>query len=547
MAFLTLTAAHDGAAQATRMGQYERGNIPAEILERPLPLREGIGKAQEAVTTSSPDAQAYYDQGVAYLHSYVWIEAARSFHQAIRIDAQLAMAYLGLSYALGELGQSEDARRASEKASALSGRVTDRERIRVSLRALQLAAAAQPENQSLERDYRKQFDLAVTKYPKDVELLLLRGHLEEGTHDAPGMAGGAGSVPYYERALAQQPGYFATHHYLTHAYENLGRLDRALEHATEYVHLAPEVPHAHHMYGHVLRRVDRMPDAIAEFRRADQLALAYFQTEHIAPEYDWQYHHNLDLLGMSYQYMGQRRLAEATLRRSFELPSIELSQQLTESAWPMLLLGLGRAEQALAATRALAARDAPLVQALGLLLSSRVLMTLRRMNDATEQGDRAIRQMRAAGAISGVLVPELQLTQGEFLLRQGQPERGRTMLREAVEKLQAEPRADAWTHTLLRLEAACRLTRELGEWSLAREFAEQMRQFDPAYAGTHYALAKAADHQGNVAMAREEYQAAVHRWRMADADFGPLTDARQRLAALQVTSTGTRQEPPKRP
>src|SRR5262245_30238424 len=71
------------------------GQVPAEILKRPLPLRKGIGTIHDPVTTSSAQAQSYYDQGLAYLHSYVWIEAARSFHQALRIDSSLVMAYVG--------------------------------------------------------------------------------------------------------------------------------------------------------------------------------------------------------------------------------------------------------------------------------------------------------------------------------------------------------------------------------------------------------------------------------------------------------------------
>src|SRR5262245_46125303 len=95
------------------------------ILQRPVTLRQGIGVANERVTTSSPQAQAFYNQGVAYLHSFVWIEAARSFNQALRADANLAMALVGLSEALGELGRSEDARVAGRRAQALAKAVTD--------------------------------------------------------------------------------------------------------------------------------------------------------------------------------------------------------------------------------------------------------------------------------------------------------------------------------------------------------------------------------------------------------------------------------------
>jgi tetratricopeptide (TPR) repeat protein len=538
-----LTASQTVSGQGMHGGQDEQGHVPLRILERPLPLRDGIGKAHEGVTTSSADAQAYYDQGLAYLHSYVWIEAARSFNQALRLDAGLAMAYLGLSYALGELGELEGASQASRQASGLADRVTDLERLRINLRATQLIAAAQPDKPSIRSDYLKQFDEALMKYPKDVELLLLRGRTNDRTHEAPGMGSGVGSVAFYERALAQQPHYFAAHHYLTHAYENLGRTDVALAHAAEYARLAPAVPHAHHMYGHVLRRVNRMQDAIAEFRRADELELAYFQTERIAPQYDWHYHHNLDLLGASYKYTGQMRQAEAVLQRSFELPSIELSQELNEDAWPMFLLQQGRTEQALSATHALVSRSEPVVQALGHLLTSRVLMALNRMDEATKEGDQAIRQMREA-TLGGVLLPQLQLTQGEFLLRKGQTEPGRATLREAVAKLRSDPGSDISTQTLLRLEGVWRLSRDLGDRILAAEVANQMQQFDPTYAGTHYALATSADWQGNLATAQAEYKAALQGWSEADPDFGSLTAARHRLVVLKSSK---RTEPSKWP
>src|SRR5580692_8567786 len=55
---------------------HEIPSVPKDILERPIPRRNGIGDAHDAVSTRSADAQAFYDQGLAYLHDYVWIEAA---------------------------------------------------------------------------------------------------------------------------------------------------------------------------------------------------------------------------------------------------------------------------------------------------------------------------------------------------------------------------------------------------------------------------------------------------------------------------------------
>jgi hypothetical protein len=60
-----------GFAQDLHAGHSAVGYVPREILERPVPLRVGIGTVHEGVTTSSKEAQAFYDQGLAYLHSYV--------------------------------------------------------------------------------------------------------------------------------------------------------------------------------------------------------------------------------------------------------------------------------------------------------------------------------------------------------------------------------------------------------------------------------------------------------------------------------------------
>ena len=64
--------------------------IPSEILVRPIDLRSGIGQAHDPIQGISAEAQKYYDQGLSYLHNYVWIDAARSFNQALRIDSPLA-------------------------------------------------------------------------------------------------------------------------------------------------------------------------------------------------------------------------------------------------------------------------------------------------------------------------------------------------------------------------------------------------------------------------------------------------------------------------
>src|SRR5688572_30714403 len=87
-------------------------SIPQELLERAVTIRTSIGTVHDDAGTKHVEAQRFYDQGLAYLHNYVWIEAARSFHQALQLDAQLPLAHVGLSYAYIELNKVAQARQA---------------------------------------------------------------------------------------------------------------------------------------------------------------------------------------------------------------------------------------------------------------------------------------------------------------------------------------------------------------------------------------------------------------------------------------------------
>ena len=162
----------------------------------------------------------------------------------------------------------------------------------------------------------------------------------------------AASIPFYEKARTLAPGHFAAHHYLTHAYENTGRIPEALAEGETFAKMAPNVPHARHMHGHNLRRAGRVQEAITEFLAADSLAAEYFKAEKIPVEYDWHYQHNLDLLATSYQYLGQMTAAEQRFRASFAIPSSLVVQEFNKREWPVFLLARGRAAEALdAATR----------------------------------------------------------------------------------------------------------------------------------------------------------------------------------------------------
>lgn len=284
-------------------------SIPQELLERPVTIRTGIGSVHDDAGTKSAEAQRFYDQGLAYLHNYVWIEAARSFHQALRSDASLALAHVGLSYAYIELNKPAQARQSIATAQTLAAKAADHIKRHVDARVLQMAAEEAPGDPAKLAAYRKSLDGATAALPADAEFMLLRGIAESPDPADRGQGSVVASIGYYQRALTASPNHFGPHHYLAHAYENSGRMKEAADQAAAFAAQASSVPHAVHMHGHELRRLGRINEAIARFEAADKLERDYLAREKIAAEYDWHHAHNLDLLAASYQYTGQMRKA----------------------------------------------------------------------------------------------------------------------------------------------------------------------------------------------------------------------------------------------
>jgi hypothetical protein len=65
------------------------------------PLLSNLGKLQRPVSTKSAMAQRYFDQGLTLIYAFNHAEAIRSFKEAARNDADLAMAYWGEALATG--------------------------------------------------------------------------------------------------------------------------------------------------------------------------------------------------------------------------------------------------------------------------------------------------------------------------------------------------------------------------------------------------------------------------------------------------------------
>lgn len=512
--------------------------VPADLITRPVLLTTGIGNSHEAVTTISPEAQRFYDQGLNYLESYVWIEAARSFRQALRLDPDLAMAYVGLSRVYSGLEAPEAAKQYLATAKALSAKVSERERRRIDIREKQLAAMDKLDDAALFAAYRKAIDTALVADLNDPQLWLLRGTAEEPTAAGRGQRGTVGAVAFFEAALRIVPDHASAHHYLVHTYETIGQIDKALEHGAMYARLAPSIPHAAHMWGHDLRRVGRVDDAIEQFKKTEALERAYYAREKMEPGLDWHHGHNLDLLATCYQHKGQMKLAERTMRESAVLNAPDSYRSFNKRTLPGFLIHRGRYTEALEEARAMTGSAYPQSRAAGHALMGQALAGLGRIDDAQAELVAARRDLDSIPRITPGIVPNRTMVEGlveglrgELLLRTGKAEEGRAVLMEAQRALRAVPGPDAWTQALFRLESMARSAREAGDWQLAEYTARQMLDHDPAYGGSHYALALVLRNAGDTSGAARELAAARSGWRDADPD---LPELREIVAAADL-------------
>ena len=386
--------------------------------------------------------------------------------------------------------------------------------------------------------YKKAIDDALAIDIGDVELWLVRGNAEEASAAGRGQRGGPASTAFYREALRLAPDNAAAHHYLTHSYETVGQIPLALEHGEAFARLAPAVPHAHHMWGHDLRRVGRMDEAIAAFRRTDELEKAYYAAEGIAPELDWHHVHNLDLLATSYQHKGQMRRAEDVMREAMALPPTSDYLEFNQKLLTMYLLGRERWDDALESARRLESGKWNATRAVGAALAGNALAARGRVAEARAALERAERELANVPALGAGLTvtraqvqPWIEVLRGELLLREGRRDEAERLLEDVARTLRSLPGPDAWIQALFRLEAIARMARDVGDWELAGVMAGQMVEHDSAYGGSHLARALVAERRGDPEAAAEARAEAERCWRDADPDLPELAMVRRLRAS----------------
>ena len=208
--------------------------LPAKILP-------GMGAVHLAITTSNPEAQQFFDQGVAQMHSFWAREAERSFLQAAALDPAAPMPHWGIAmvaagdwrprFQIDTLGAffgkqvapaTSRARLAAKQAVELSqvpGKATDLEKMYVAA----VVARRDPDAKDPEEAFVQGMRALLAAHPGEVEaqldlaLMIMRGFtLPDKKPAAPGSTE---AVAILRGLLAKTPEHPGLHHYIIHGFE----------------------------------------------------------------------------------------------------------------------------------------------------------------------------------------------------------------------------------------------------------------------------------------------------------------------------------------
>ncbi len=267
----------------------------------PVPQRiPGIGNSHFQITTSKPEAQAWFDQGLNLLHDFWDYESAKSFEQAIRVDPNCAMCYWGLYNAetFRHSANKVYAQAAIDKAVSLDSHATPIEKLFIQAAQQHELATNATKSQDDVPDFSKEIDLwrqAVKLAPKDVQarIFLAEAAGDGYDHDNQPRKGQKELLEILTGILKDFPDDSAANHYWIHAVEASLHPEQALHSAQILGRLAPSSGHMVHMPGHIFYRTGDYASAEHAFAASTQADEQYMQSQHVAVDDDWNYVHNL--------------------------------------------------------------------------------------------------------------------------------------------------------------------------------------------------------------------------------------------------------------
>ena len=310
----TLTMSGPAAAQQTAASALPRSfDEPMRLYER------GLGALTRPITTASPRAQAFFDQGLQFLYAFTPEDAVRSFREAWKLDADCAMCFFGEAWAWGPYLNGEMGAVDAPHAFAAirqAKRLADRRALAVERALIDALLVRYTEThdavvrEKLDTVYANAMAKVYATYPHDLDVGTLYAEAlmliepRRGTWDV--------SRPQVQRihtvleeVLARDVGHPGACHLYVHATESTTRPEKAEACADRLGLSIPGASHINHMPSHTYNRVGRWGDAV----RANIQAWHSDLKAEIGEGFAIYPSHNLHMLLFSASYDGQGAIA----------------------------------------------------------------------------------------------------------------------------------------------------------------------------------------------------------------------------------------------
>ena len=289
----------------------------------------GTGTHTRTVTTSSPDAQRFFDLGLRQLYGFNHDEAIRSFTQALTYDPQCAMCAWGVALSNGPHinNPTVDDAHASAAADAVrkahqGSHASDVERALVDAVASRYGLV---ERAKLDEAYAYAMKRVHDKYPHDddvaalyAEALLDLRPWDQWTADGKMQPHTQEIIDVLDAVLTKSPLHPLANHLAVHVWEASPTPERAEPSATRLRTMAPALGHLVHMATHIDVRRGRFTDAVTTSQRAieaDRATLASLDKRGLtAGFYRFYVAHDEHMLAYAAMMTGQKAVATHAVR-----------------------------------------------------------------------------------------------------------------------------------------------------------------------------------------------------------------------------------------
>ncbi len=356
-----VAAPADTGAQTGSAPSHHPAAVPETIAQwaEAAQLFDGLGDSHRGVSTKSPEAQAYFDQGMRLLWAFNHDEATRSFAKAAVIDPQCAMCYWGVALTIGPnynlpmmaeprgrvawdaLHQAE--RIANTGTPVEQALIAALEKRYPSAAALDPASAGPPLTA-----YADAMKAVADRFPDDADVATMTAEAMMNINawklwalDGTPTPGTEEIVARLEAVLAKNPGHPGANHYYIHAIEASPDPDKAIPSAERLPAMMPAAGHIVHMPAHIMQRVGRFEEAAQANEKGAAADLAYFAKTKPIDYYAMYTGHNYQFLAHSRAMQGKRAETIAAARNARATMPDEMLMTMPGVDWYITFLYAG--------------------------------------------------------------------------------------------------------------------------------------------------------------------------------------------------------------